>query len=75
MARTKKKEEMAKTVTTLTFNDDIPVDQELISLCNAYGRLPRNQGIPLTSSIRNLLLRTIRGEIEQENNRQIAKTA
>lgn len=66
MARTAKKEEMGKTVTSLTFNDDLPVDQELISLANAYGRLPRNQGIPLASTVRNLLLRTFKAEIEAE---------
>lgn len=65
MAGTEKKEEMGKTATSITFNDDKPPDQELISLANAYARLPKNQGIPLTSVIRNLLLRTLKGEIEE----------
>ena len=70
MTGTEKKEEMAKTVTSLTFNDDMLVDHELISLANAYGRLEKNQGIPLTSLIRNLLLRTLRGEIVEDNKGQ-----
>jgi hypothetical protein len=68
MARTAQKttdKSMAKTITSLTFNKDFHADQELISLANAYGRLPDCQGIPLTSAIRNLLLRTFKGEIQK----------
>jgi len=68
MAKNKNGQEQKgmKVVTSLTFNNDLDPDKNLMSLANAVGRLPKNRGIPLTSLIRNRLERVLEDELRVE---------
>lgn len=58
-------QEGMKVVETLTFNNDLPTDRNLMSLANAVARLPQNRGIPLTSLIRNRLEQVLEKELNE----------
>jgi len=48
-----------KTINSITFNKDCPVDRDVISKINQYCDLEENAGLPSTSAIRNFLLRKL----------------
>lgn len=64
--KNKQESEGMKVVTSLTFNNDLDPDKNLMSLANAVGRLPKNRGIPLTSLCRNRLERVLEEELRIE---------
>lgn len=52
--------DMPKGITSVTFNNDNPIDQELLGLANELCSLPENCGIPRTSVLRNFIVRKLR---------------
>lgn len=64
MARKQKKEKL-KTVNTLNYDKNCPVDRTLLATVNTYCSLPENEGLPPTSIVRNYLIRKMKEDIKQ----------
>ena len=64
----KKEEAMSRTITSINFNKDKNIDEDIITQANIFASRAENEGISPLSVLRNFFIRKLREANEQGSN-------